>query len=219
MPCRNECENLSVIFDMIPDFVDEVICVSNKSTDGTYEYGLELMNKYPKLKMLRDDRALNGIGYGFAHLTGMDAATSDIVVCADADGTYPLEDVPSILDEMKRRNLRVVSCCRYPDKEIPRKLQLGVKILNTEMLVFYGYVIHDSLSGMWVFDHEVIPTLKLTEGDWNLSPQVKLNGKKYLKDQFAEIKIKQKQRVGETKQNYIETGIRHALWILKNRFK
>lgn len=219
MPCRNECANLEIIFNGIPDFVDEIICVSNRSTDGTYEEGIELQKRYPKLRMLKDDRSINGIGYGFAHLTGLNAATGDIVVCSDADGTYPIEDTPRIMLEMGKRKLLAVSCSRYPDKNIPIKLQLGVKLLNLEIFLLYGYIIHDSLSGMWVFHREVIQELKLTAGDWNLSPQVKLNAKKYLHNQFAEIKILQKQRIGETKQNYFETGIRHVLWILKNRFK
>lgn len=219
MPCRNESENLEIIFDMCPDFVDEIICVSNKSSDDTYEHGLRLQESYPKLRMLRDDRTKGGIGYGYAHMTGMAAAKGDIVVCADADGTYPVEDLPRILMEMNKKGLKAVSCSRYPDKNIPKKLQLGVKLLNLEIFMLYGFVIHDSLSGMWVFERDIIPSLHFTAGDWNLSPQVKLNAHKYLKKEFKEIKIVQKQRVGETKQNYFQTGMRHVMWILKNRFK
>jgi len=36
---------------------------------------------------------------------------------------------------------------------------------------------------------------------------------------FKEYAIKQKIRLGETKQNYFKTVLSYAIWILKNRFK
>ena len=42
MPCRNEAEFLECLIDEVPDFFDEIICVSNKSTDDTVEVGLRL---------------------------------------------------------------------------------------------------------------------------------------------------------------------------------
>lgn len=218
MPCRNEAEHLPQLIAEVPDFFDEIICVSNKSTDSTVEVGKSLEEENPRFKLLQDDRVAGGIGYGYAHMTGIQSATGDVIVCADADGTYPIEDTPQILDTMKARNLRFVSCTRYPDETIPAKLQLGVKILNVEIALLYGLRVHDSLSGMWVFQRAVVPDLHLTMGDWNLSPQIKINAAKYLGAGFAELKIQQKLRQGETKQSYFKTGMGHLLWIARNRF-
>lgn len=151
MPCRNESGHLAQFISDIPDFFDEIICVSNKSTDDTVAIGQQLATQYPRLKFMEDNRTAKGIGYGYAHMTGMKAATSDYIVCADSDGTYPVEDTPSLLRMMDKRHLRFVSCSRYPDKQIPIKLQLGVKILNIEIAILYGFIIHDSLSGMWIY--------------------------------------------------------------------
>lgn len=218
MPCRNEAGHLAQLVAQIPDFFDEVICVSNGSTDNTVEIGKAMEERYPRFTLLEDNRSAGGIGYGYAHMTGMAAATSDLVVCADSDGTYPIEDTPQIVQQMTKQSLSFVSCSRYPDRSIPFKLQLGVRILNIEILLLYWFRIHDSLSGMWVFERSVVPRLHLTEGDWNLSPQIKINAKQYLDTGFAEIKIEQKLRQGESKQNYFKTGMRHMLWIAKNRF-
>lgn len=218
MPCRNEAKHLAEMVADIPDFYDEIICVSNKSSDDTVKLGRELEQRYPRFTMLIDDRTASGIGYGYAHMTGIEHSTSDIVVCADSDCTYPVEDVPQILQTMEKRGLRFASCTRYPDSAIPFTLQMGVKVLNFEMFLLYGVTIHDSLSGMWVFEREVVPSLHLTEGDWNLSPQIKLNAHKYLGRCFGEVKITQKTRQGETKQSYLKTGLGHLMWIAKNRF-
>lgn len=218
MPCRNEAKHLARMVADIPDFYDEIICVSNKSSDDTVEVGREIERSNPRFEMLVDDRVASGIGYGFAHMTGINKAKSSIIVCADSDGTYPIEDLPRIMGVMKERGLSFASCSRYPDKNIPLKLQLGVKILNFEMFLLYAKVIHDSLSGMWVFERDVVPSLHLTEGDWNLSPQIKLNAHKYLGPRFGEVRIRQGIRFGETKQSYLKTGLGHLKWIFKNRF-
>ena len=218
MPCRNEANHLARLVADIPDFYDEIICVSNKSDDDTVEVGREIERSNPRFQMLVDDRVASGIGYGFAHMTGINKAKSSIIVCADSDGTYPIEDLPRIMGVMKERGLSFASCSRYPDKNIPLKLQLGVKILNFEMFLLYAKVIHDSLSGMWVFERDVVPSLHLTEGDWNLSPQIKLNAHKYLGPRFGEVRIRQGIRFGETKQSYLKTGFGHLKWIFKNRF-
>lgn len=219
MPCRNEASHLAALIREVPDCYDEIICVSNRSTDGTYEAGLELEHEVPRLRMLRDDRVIDGIGYGFAHMTGIAAAAGDIIVCADSDGTYPIEDAPTIVEFMDGGDVDFVSCCRYPDPSIPWMLRLGVTALNIEIHLLYGYPMHDSLSGMWVFRRAIVPDLKLTEGDWNLSPQIKLNAIDALGRRFREVKVKQRVRHGETKQNYMKTGLRHMWWIACNRFK
>ena len=166
MPCRNESGHLADLIEEIPDFYDEIICVSNKSTDETVQVGRQIEKKNKKFRLLIDNRSAKGIGYGFAHMTGIAAAKNEYIVCADSDGTYPIEVFPQILEQMNVRNLSFVSGSRYPDKEIPPKLQLGVKILNCEIALLYWFRIHDSLSGMWVFRRDIVPELHLTEGDW-----------------------------------------------------
>ena len=203
MPCRNEASHLPAIIAAVPPFFDEILVVSNASTDGTFEIGLEEMRHDTRLRMLKDDRTHNGIGYGYAHMSGIAAATCDVVVCADCDGTYPIRDAPRLLREMLEEGCAFASCSRYPDPRIPKKLQLGVYILNIEIAMLYGWHIGDSLSGMWVFLRDVVPYLHLTEGDWNLSPQIKLNAHRYLGGLSCELHVRQAvDRLGETKQSY-----------------
>lgn len=219
MPCRNEAAHLAMLLRGVPDCYDEIICVSNRSTDDTYETGRALERELPRLRMLRDDRVLDGIGYGFAHMTGIAHATGDVVVCADSDGTYPIDEAPALVEQLDREDLTFISCCRYPDPSIPPMLRLGVTALNIEIRLLYGYRLHDSLSGMWVFRKSIVPALRLTAGDWNLSPQIKLNAIASQGKRFREVKIEQRVRHGETKQNYLKTGTRHMWWIARDRFR
>src|ERR1700730_14699941 len=93
LPCRNESKHLKKVIKNIPAVVDEVIVISNKSTDDTVEVAKKL-----GLKVIEENRTIKGIGYGFAHIAGIKAAQSDIIVGADGDGTYPVEDLPKIID-------------------------------------------------------------------------------------------------------------------------
>ena len=218
MPCRNEEAHLGNPIKSVPDFFDEIILVENRSTDDTYRVAKSLENRMPKLRVLKDDRTHGGIGYGYAHITGIGAATGDIIVCADCDGTYPIEDVPRLLRSMLEQGCAFATCSRYPDSSITLMHRLGVTTLNLEILVLYGLKLCDSLSGMWIFLKDVIPRLKLTEGDWNLSPQIKINAHKHCGELFCELPVRQARgRLGQTKQSYWRTGIRHAMWIACNR--
>ncbi len=221
MPCRNESNHLVEVVDAIPDYVDEIIVVSNKSTDDTVRVAKQL-----KVTVIEDDRTLNGIGYGFAYQSGIHAATGDYIVCVDADGTYPVEKIAEIIEYMENKGVDFISGARYPvDKntnKIPFKLKLGVQVLNMEVKILYNIDLHDTLSGMWLFKKEIIPLLGIQSnrwsGDWNGSPQIKINAARNPKIKFEEYHITQSVRLGESKQNYFKTGFGHLFWIFLYRF-
>lgn len=216
LPCRNEGTHLNAVIRRVPKIVDEIIVISNKSTDNTVKIGKRL-----GAKVIEDNRTIKGIGYGFAHITGINNATGDIIVGADGDATYPIENLESIIDYLLDNKLDFISCNRYPlqkGTKIPLKLKLGVWALNTEVRILYGYKIKDILSGMWVFRKPVANKLALTMGDWNLSPQIKLNALLHPGIKFDEFSIAQHQRLGESHQAHFKTGVSHLRWIFWRRW-
>lgn len=215
LPCRNEAASLKRVKQIIPSIVDEVIVVSNRSTDDS----LAVAHAQGFIA-IEDNRADAGIGYGYAHMTAIQAATGDIIIGADCDGTYPLEQIPMIVNRLLSEEIDFISCNRYPVQDsvaIPLSLRFGVNLLNTEVRLLYGTPIQDILSGMWVFRAGVRDALALTKGDWNLSPQIKLNAATHPGIRFAEQHIPQHAREGKTHQSYFKTGFSHALWIFRNR--
>jgi glycosyltransferase involved in cell wall biosynthesis len=218
VPCRNESKNLETLAKRIPSFIDEVIIVSNKSTDDTYEKALSL-----GFKAFKDDRTIDGIGYGFAHLTGIAKATGDIVISADGDAEHPIEELDQILSDFEARGLDFMTCSRYPLKKgvkLPFKRWLGVFILNLEVKVLYGIDLNDVLSGMWIFKKGVNHLLNLQMGEWNLSPEIKIRAATNKNINYGEYNIAQHKRAaGVSKQQYFKTGMQHLMWIFVNRFK
>ena len=215
MPCRNEAKNLPRVLKSIPPFVDEVLVIDNNSTDDTVKIA-----KKHGAKVLTEARTKRGIGYGFAHMKGIKAATGDIIVACDSDGQHPLKELSAMIDLLLDKNIDFISCSRYHKKhiaKIPLKLRVGVSALNLEVLLLYGVRIQDILSGMWVFKKSARPKLHLSEGDWNLSPQIKISAATHEDVNFTEYPIEQKQRGGTSHQNYVSSGLRHAWWIAKSR--
>ncbi len=217
LPCRDEAEHLHEVLKRVPKIVDEVIVISNKSTDDTVKVAKRL-----GVKAYEDNRTVGGIGYGFAHMTGIKKATGDIIAAADGDATYPIEDLKKVIDHMLNQDLDFISCNRYPlqeGTEIPFKLRLGVGALNLETRLLYGLKIQDILSGMWLFKKGIKDDLDLTMGDWNLSPQIKLNAALNPNIVFGEFSIAQHLRKGESHQSHFKTGFSHLSWIFLNRWK
>ncbi|NJM40966.1 MAG: glycosyltransferase family 2 protein, partial [Anaerolineae bacterium] len=85
IPALNEAENLPHVLPRIPAWVNEVILVPGPSTDNTVEVARKLV---PRIRIV--DQV--GKGKGAALRCGINAATCDIVVLIDADGsTDPAE--------------------------------------------------------------------------------------------------------------------------------
>jgi hypothetical protein len=154
-------------------------------------------------------------------MTGIKNSTGDIIIGADGDASYPIEDLGKIIDYFLDKKIDFLSCNRYPlqkGTKIPFKLRFGVWILNLEVQILYGIKINDILSGMWVIKKGVKNKLGITMGDWNLSPQIKLNAATNPEIKFSEYSISQHQRMGESHQSHFKTGMSHLAWIFKNRW-
>ncbi len=68
----------------------QLIIVDDHSADGTFEIASKC-----ECKVIRQPR---NMGYGAALKRGFKAARSDLVIITDADGTYPAEEMPGMLD-------------------------------------------------------------------------------------------------------------------------
>ena len=217
IPCKNEERIIAKTIKNVPDYVDEIIVVDNCSSDKS----IEKATKAGAI-VFSENRKINGIGYGFAHLTGIKHATGDYIFGADADDTYPTYQIKEIVEFMEKNNIDVVSCNRLPlknPKAISKTRRIGIYILNLEVLILYGRVVRDILTGMWGIRTSSLPKLKLKMGDWNLSPEVKISAITNKNVNFSEYHVDHFEREKEpSKQSIWKTGISHALYIVKRRF-
>jgi len=90
IPARNEAKNLALVLPQLPR-VHEVILVDGNSVDGTIETAKAVM---PDIRVLSQTRR----GKGNALACGFAAATGDIIVMFDADGSADPAEIPRFID-------------------------------------------------------------------------------------------------------------------------
>ncbi len=90
IPARNEARNIAWVLEQIPDTVTEVILVDGNSTDVT----LTTARSYrPDIRVVPQE----GVGKGSALRTGFLAATGDVIVMIDADGSMSPQEISHYL--------------------------------------------------------------------------------------------------------------------------
>ncbi|MEZ4861448.1 MAG: glycosyltransferase family 2 protein [Caldilineaceae bacterium] len=90
IPTLNEAENLPHVLPRIPAWVYEVVLVDGHSTDNTIEVARSL---WPEIRVVMQE----GRGKGSALRTGFAAATGDIIVMLDADGSTDPSEIPAFI--------------------------------------------------------------------------------------------------------------------------
>jgi glycosyltransferase involved in cell wall biosynthesis len=156
IPARNEARNLEIILPELPP-VHEVILVDGHSVDDTISTALRVM---PSIRVLRQVR--RGKGNALAH--GFHAATGDIVVMFDADGSADPDEltrfVQALLDGADfAKGSRFLAGGGSADITPVRKL--GNKFLNGVTNTLFKTEFSDLCYGYNAFWVDVRDTLEL----------------------------------------------------------
>lgn len=93
-------------------------------------------------------------GYGAALKTGLQRAKHDIIIIADADGTYPLEDIPKLAADMGEFDM-VVGARTGAVVQVPWMRKPGKWIITRLAVYLSGQQIPDLNSGLRIFRREV----------------------------------------------------------------
>ncbi len=145
IPTLNEADNLPLVLPFLPmDWVDEVILVDGRSTDGTAEVARKLM---PSIKVVLEKKP----GKGVALQAGYQAATGEIIVVMDADGSNDPREIPRFITALMEgsdfvKGSRFVPGGGTTDMPRIRKLGNGFFVLLTNLIfeatftdLCYGY--------------------------------------------------------------------------------
>lgn len=213
IPCFNEQTGVSKILKRLPLFIDQVIVVDNNSTDRTSEVAKKL-----GAQVVFEKRP----GYGQAYSSGFKAIQGDIIITMDGDDSYPVEEIPKLIDCLLNKKAGFISGCRFPlvNKQSMRFLnKLGNYILTLFFLILTLKKIKDSQSGMWVFRRKTLLEMKLKSIGMAFSEEIKMEAILNKNIKFEEVQISYNDRIGQVKLNKWKDGLVNLLFLFKKRLE
>ncbi len=215
IPTLNEAENLPHVLPRIPKWIDEVVLVDGYSTDNTIEVAKELL---PDIRVVMQV----GRGKGAALRTGFEAATGDIIVMIDADGSMEPNEIPAYVGALMSgadyvKGSRFLQGGGTTDMEWYRFL--GNWALLWMVRTMYGGKYSDLCYGYNAFWKRILPQLDLDADGFEIETLMNL------RVLFADLKIAEvpsfeaPRIYGESHLRTIPDGWRVLKTIIRERFR
>jgi glycosyltransferase involved in cell wall biosynthesis len=161
IPTKNEARNLPHVFAELPDDIYEVIVVDGNSVDGTVDVARSLR---PDVIIVEQTRR----GKGNAMACGFAAATGDVIVMLDADGSADPAEIKRYVDALVAgadfaKGSRFIAGGGSAD--ITRLRRAGNWFLNTVVNVAYRTSYTDLCYGYNAFWRYCLEALDLEPGE------------------------------------------------------
>ncbi len=180
----------------------ELIVVDDGSRDRT----AEIAAGYPDVHLVRHE---TNHGYGAALKTGFAQARGTWLGFLDADGTYPPEHFPALLNAGLGQHADLVIGSRMAgaESEMPRSRRVGNLFFAGLVSLIGNYRISDSASGMRIIKREALPRLYPLPDGLNFTPVMSTRAlHEDLK--MVEVPIPYAERVGRSKLTIVGDGTR-----------
>jgi glycosyltransferase involved in cell wall biosynthesis len=159
IPCLNEERNLPYVFERLPRDIAEVVLVDGGSVDATVETARRL---WPGIVLVRQTRK----GKGNALACGFAAATGDIVVMIDGDGSTDPAEIPHFVEALVA-GADVAKGSRFlpggGSLDITKLRKLGNWGLSTIVNVLFGTRYSDLCYGYNAFWRHALPFFDLPD--------------------------------------------------------
>lgn len=194
---------LSIENDLKKNNIDlELLVVDDGSKDKTAEIANKIAETNPALRVISQKNK----GYGGALKTGFAQARGEIIGFLDADGTYPPEYFPMLINELNRGEDLVIGSRMAGEKsQMPITRRVG-NIFFASLLSLLGWQrITDSASGMRVFRREVLQHIYPLPDGLNLTPVMSTRAI-HEKIRMSEVAIPYSERVGRSKLSIFRDG-------------
>lgn len=180
----------------------ELIVVDDGSRDRT----AEIVSRYPDVCLVRHR---TNHGYGAALKTGFAQARGEWLGFLDADGTYPPEYFPTLLDAACAQTADLVIGSRMAgsDSQMPLSRRVGNVFFATLVSLIGNCHISDSASGQRIIRREALPRLYPLPDGLNFTPVMSTRAiHEELK--MVEVPIPYAERVGRSKLTIVGDGTR-----------
>jgi len=222
IPAFNEAESISRVVSDIPEMVQEIIVVSNNSSDATEENA-----RNAGATVLSESRK----GYGYACLKGMEyiankSTKPDIIVFLDGDySDYP-EEMHKILDPIIIQDKDFVVGARVEALREKGSMTFpqifGNKLATILMKLFFNSRFTD-LGPFRAIKYEKLLQLNMEDKTYGWTVEMQLKALRQNLS-YAEVPVQYRNRIGVSKvsgtiKGAIFAGMKILGWIFKYSFK
>lgn len=170
IPAMNEARNLPYVLPKIPTWVSEVILVDGHSTDETIAVARALR---PTIRIIPQE----GRGKGAALRTGFAAATGDIIVMLDADGSADAEEIERFV-EVLLNGADFAKGTRYiqggGSADITKFRSLGNRALNGLVNILFRARYTDLCYGYNAFWAHCLPHMQVDCDGFEVETQINI---------------------------------------------
>jgi glycosyltransferase involved in cell wall biosynthesis len=157
IPAMNEARNLQHVFASIPRNLHQLILVDGRSTDDTVAVARQLRQDIEVVHQTRTGKG-NALACGFA------AATGDVIVMLDADGSTDPSEIPRFVDAL-RDGADFAKGSRFihggGSSDISGLRRLGNLWLNKVVNILYGTRYTDLCYGYNAFWRDCLDVFEL----------------------------------------------------------
>lgn len=189
----------------------EILVVDNGSTDNTPH-----LARVVGARVIHEPRR----GYGYAYKAGFAHATGEIIATADADMTYPVEDIPRMVRMLKEEDLDFITTNRHAfhtNGAMSPLTKFGNQVLHNTTRLLFRINLADSQSGMWVFRKDLLDRAVLRSNAMALSQELKIEACHYTKCRWKEVPIEYRHRVGRSKLRRWRDGFGNLTYLVRKR--
>ena len=222
IPAYNEEDSIANVVNDIPNIVDEVVVVSNNSTDNTEENAAKA-----GATVLKEPRR----GYGYACLKGMDYIASqktkpDIIVFLDGDySDYP-EQLTHVVAPILSDNIDFVIGARVKELRESGSMtpqQVFGNWLATFLMKLFFRARFTDLGPFRAIKYNKLLGLNMEDKTYGWTVEMQLKALKQ-RLSYVEVPMKYRNRIGVSKvsgtvKGSILAGVKILGWIFKYSFK
>jgi len=217
IPAYNEQDGIASIVERVLDIRPalaargadlELIVVD----DGSHDRTAEIVAGYPEVCLIRHR---TNHGYGAALKTGFAQARGTWLGFLDADGTYPPEHFPALLDAAREQEADLVIGSRMSgaESQMPLSRRVGNLFFATLISLIGNQRISDSASGMRLIRRQMLARLYPLPDGLNFTPVMSTRAI-HEELEMIEVPIPYSERVGSSKLTIVGDGTRFLQSIL-----
>ncbi len=214
IPAYNEEATIGQVVTQAKRYLDEVIVISDGSSDGTFEAAAAAG--------AHAIQHVKNKGKGLSLKLGCNKArefTPDIIIFLDGDGQHTPDDIPKFIRKLIADKLDIVIGSRFLDSKckVPRYRRFGQKCLDFLTNIAAKSACSDTQSGFRAFSWQAIEKLEFKQHGIDIESGILIEAKNH-NLRIGEVPISARYDIGKHSYQPFQHGLKVMLLVIRLLF-